>query len=98
MAETSNKRVNITAEDINQALNDIAEHFKTNAKCYYDKQLKENKGRAETEVKTVLGELAGSWLALALQRFDGGMHYMDTFIGLKLKDICWIETSGSKLL
>lgn len=42
--EGGNKRLQITLDDIKQALNDITEWFKSNASSYYSAKLEENKG------------------------------------------------------
>lgn len=50
VAATGNKRENISAEDIYQALNDITEHFKVNASGYYEAHLKSNRGNSRDAV------------------------------------------------
>ena len=52
--EGGNRRVDITADDIRQALNDIFEWFKTNATAYYSFALEGNKAPSDHEIDTLL--------------------------------------------
>ena len=45
--EGGNKRQQITAEDIKQALNDTTQWFKTNAPTYYTMSLEGSKGSSD---------------------------------------------------
>ena len=89
VAERGNKRADISLEDIYQALNDITEHFKNNAGPYYDEHLKENKGNKAEAVKEALDKFGASksFIAASLERYDGGLHYLDTFVGVPIKDL-----------
>ncbi len=81
MAETGNKRHGaLRREDVKQACNDIAEWFKTNAKPFFDANF--TKGGVETEA-----EVADEHLQILLSKFNGGMHFLDTFRGLSLAEI-----------
>ena len=87
--EGGNRRQTISAEDIKQALNDICEWFKNNATAYYKENLDGNTGSSEADVSGVLkefGAAAGDCpsLRLALSKSNGGLHFLDTFKGLKL--------------
>lgn len=63
-----------------QACNDIAEWFKTNAKPYFDANL--TKGGVDSGA-----DVADEHLKILLSEFDGGMHFLDTFRGLSLAEI-----------
>ena len=52
--EGGNKRQQITAEDIKQALNDTTQWFKTNAPTYYTMSLEGSKGSSDQSVDGVL--------------------------------------------
>lgn len=81
VAETGNKRHGVLSkEDVQQACNDIAEWFKTNAKSYFDANF--TKGGVEASA-----EVADEHLKILLSKFNGGMHFLDTFRGLSLAEI-----------
>lgn len=52
--EGGNKRQEITAEDIKQAINDVEQWFKTHAPAYYTNNLEGNRGLSELEVDNFL--------------------------------------------
>lgn len=96
--EGGNKRTEISADDIKQALTDISQWLSTNAQAYYSKNLEGNKGNSEEEVEKVLknfGAENSQGLKIALQKFNGGFHYLDTYKGLTLTNIMSTgETNG----
>ena len=76
VAEDGNKRTAISAEDVQQTLNDLAEWFKSNAANYFDKSLKDRQGAEKGELDAVLagfGVSSTSHLALSLSKFNGGL-------------------------
>ena len=91
VAETGNRRRNISDQDVLQCIRDIAAWLQTNAEAHYTEKMadKENLSNAD-QVNAVLATFAAGvdpHLSLALQRFDGGMQYLDTYVGLSLEEI-----------
>ena len=83
VAETGNKRAVLSNEDINQALNDISQWFKSNDKEYFDNYLSKG-GASADEIKATN---APEHVQLLLLKFNGGMQFMDTFRGLSVSEI-----------
>ena len=91
VAEMGNKRRNISDEDIAQCVKDLATWMETNAADFYQsKMVPVANAASEDQVTAVLGNFnaAGcSHLKISLQKFNGGLHYQDNFIGLNLDEI-----------
>jgi hypothetical protein len=100
VAEKGNKKAETSAEDVRQALNDITQYFITNAPTFYDSNLKENKGNSEQLVNATLQKFnaASSHIAISLEKYDGGLHYMDTYVGFKLAELTAVEVKGENYL
>ena len=95
MAETGNKRTNITDEDVTQCIKDLSTWFQTNALAHYEAKMAQTANVATAdEVNACLNEFGASQshLVVSLQKFNGGMHYTDTYIGLGLNEIKQIGT------
>ena len=71
VAETGNKRSSVSQADINQAILDIEQWFKTNVPDYYNENLK--KGGAQADKIQQLG--APEHLNILLSKHDGGMQF-----------------------
>ena len=85
-----NKRTSVSDEDVLQCIKDLANWFKTHASPYYASSLEpQTTGASAEEVKSVLGDLGAgeSHLGTSLMKFNGGLQYEDTFMGLKLYQI-----------
>ena len=91
VAETGNKRQNITDEDVNQCIKDLAAWFKENASAYYESALAPTANKAAADkvnaALAAFGASSSCHLGLSLQKFDGGFQYQDTFIGLSVDRI-----------
>ena len=76
VAETGNKRTNITEQDTVQCIKDLAGWLETNAASHYTTQMvpKAN-GAAAEQVTGVLTEFGAqaSHLAFSLQKYNGGL-------------------------
>ena len=90
VAEMGNKRTNITEQDTVQCIKDLAGWLETNAASHYTAQMvpKAN-GAAAEQVTGVLTEFGAqaSHLAFSLQKYNGGLQYLDTFVGLTIDEI-----------
>lgn len=69
--EGGNKRQQITAEDIKQALNDVTQWFKTNAPTYYTMSLEGSRGSSDQEVENLLRQF-GAESSASLKIFLAG--------------------------
>ena len=88
--EGGNKRTEIAAEDIKQAITDITQWLKDNAASYYSTSLEGNKGNSEVDVTNVLkqfGAEGSDSLKIILQKYNGGFHFLETFKGLTLDEM-----------
>merc|ERR1711957_753146 len=83
VAELGNKRMEITIEDVNQAVTDLGQWFENKNKSYFEANMK-NGGASDADIKAVG---APEQLAAVLKKFNGGMHFMDTFKGLSVAEI-----------
>ena len=90
VAETGNKRTNMTEQDTIQCIKDLAGWLETNAAAHYTAQMvpKANSATAD-QVGAMLTEFGAqtSHLAFSLQKYNGGLQYLDTFVGLTLDEI-----------
>ena len=90
VAETGNKRTNITEQDTQSTIRDLASWFETNAAAHYTAQMvpKAN-GATADQVGAVLTEVGAqaSHLAISLQKYNGGLQYLDTFVGLSVDEL-----------
>jgi hypothetical protein len=68
VAETGNKRSTLSNADVNQAILDISQWFKTNATEYYTQHM--SNGGASSEKVASIG--APDHLKILLEKFDGG--------------------------
>ena len=91
VAETGNKRQAITDEDVLQTIKDMAAWFQTNATAHYEAKMAPVKDQASQEQTDALlaAFSAGNakHLGMSLQKFNGGIQYEDTFIGLSVDEI-----------
>ena len=88
--EGGNKRQAISAEDIKQTLNDLVQWFKDNAPAYYHSHLEGSTGLSEGDAHTILkqfGAETSTALSLYLQKCNGGLHFLETFRGIKADEI-----------
>ena len=81
VAETGNKRTDLSNEDVNQAITDIAQWFNTKQPKYFEANMKQ--GGANK------ADLAGlpEHLQLLLLKFNGGLHFLETFKGISISEI-----------
>ena len=100
VSEKGNRRTQTSADDVRQALNDITQYFRTNAQSYFDSFLKDNKGNSETSVQETLAKFKAekSHIAISLEKYDGGLHYLDSYVGLKLSELRAVEVLGHTYL
>lgn len=90
VAETGNKRTNISEQDVEQCVKDLAAWMETNAPSFYAAKLAPSQGAVDAaEVAGVLAEFSAgvSMLGVSLTKFNGGMQYLDTFVGLSVQEI-----------
>ena len=91
VAETGNRRTNISDEDLTQCIKDLASWFQTNAASHYEQTIAPRANAAAADqVGSVLAEFASAGtghLALSLQKFNGGMQYLDTYVGISVDEI-----------
>ena len=62
--------------------------------------MKENRGTPAAAVQELLGKLnlTSSHIGAALERYDGGLHYEDTFIALEFKSLLTIDAAENGIL
>ena len=96
VAETGNKRQNISDEDLVQCIKDVVAWLQENAPAHYTAKIE---GAANTatadQVTALLSEFdagACSHLAISLQKFNGGIQYEDSFVGLSVDEINAVGT------
>ena len=89
VAEMGNKRKEISDEDVTQCIKDLASWFQSNGADHHSSKMAPAANAAsEAQVDEVLAVFGASpHLRLSLQKFNGGIHYMDTFIGLSVEQI-----------
>ena len=95
VAETGNKRTGITEEDVTQCIKDLASWLQTNAAAHYNSAMAPRENGDANMISSVLTEFsaAQTHLALSLHKFDGGMQYLDTYIGISIEEINSIGTA-----
>ena len=88
VAETGNKRRNISDEDLAQCVKDIASWLQEKASDHFNQNMAGTANTATADdVSAMLSAFSASsctHLALSLQKFNGGLHYKDNYIGLPL--------------
>ena len=88
VAETGNKRSHISDEDLAQCVKDIASWLQEKASAHYQAKMASAANAASADqVNAVLGAFSAEscgHLSLSLQKFNGGLHYQDNFIGLNI--------------
>lgn len=89
VAETGNKRNALSNEDVSQAIVDIAQWFKTKAPKYFEAKMK-----AGAESSALAAFTAPEHLKILLSKFNGGMHFQDTFVGLSIDEIKATNTNS----
>ena len=91
VAETGNKRQAISDEDVLQTIKDVAVWLQTNAAAHYESQMAPKANQvSEDQTNALLSGFQASQakhLGMSLQKFNGGMQYEDTFIGLSVDEI-----------
>ena len=90
--EGGNKRSNISAEDIDQTLNDLNEWFKANAPKYHKERLEVARPASETEINKLASRdnfTSQNMIAVKslYSRVNGGMQLQDTFQTLSTEEI-----------
>jgi hypothetical protein len=83
----SNKRANISEDDVKQCLNDLSEFFKEKASSMWEQRMKDKKG-SESDVAALDSHGASvAFLKKSLLEINGGMQYLDCFIGMNVQEI-----------
>ena len=94
VAETGNRRTGITEQDVTQCIKDLASWLQTNAAAHYNGVMAPRENGDANTINDVLSEFsaAQTHLALSLQKFNGGMQYLDTYVGIPVEEIDTVGT------
>lgn len=65
----------------------MASWFQANAASYFEENLKDKAGFENAEAVIAEFGVTGSHLAIALKKFDGGLQFLDSFVGLSVAEI-----------
>lgn len=82
MAEPGNRRTELTLADVNQAISDLGSWFESKANAYFSANMK-NGGASDAQMPPNCPE----HLQALLKKYNGGMHFMDTYKGLSADEI-----------